>query len=128
MKESAIETVGLGRRYGTRSGTRGLRPASADGNGDGARRPERRGQIDAHAAVRRPVRPTTGHVSILDVVVRPNGTEHLADVGYLDQHRPMYRSLRVEEAMRLGRRLNTRWDDDAARTWIAELDISPRRG
>jgi ABC-2 type transport system ATP-binding protein len=38
----------------------------------------------------------------------------------------MYRSLRVEEAMRLGRRLNTRWDDDAARTWIAELGVPPR--
>ncbi len=126
MKESAIETVGLGRRYGTRWALEDCDLQVPTGTVTGLVGPNGAGKSTLMRLCAGLSRPTTGHVSILDVVVRPNGTEHLAHVGYLDQHRPMYRSLRVEEAMRLGRRLNTRWDDDAARTWIAELDISPR--
>jgi ABC-2 type transport system ATP-binding protein len=126
MKEVAIETVGLGRRYGTRWALQDCDLQVPAGTVTGLVGPNGAGKSTLMRLCVGLSRPTTGRVSILGVPVRPNGTEHLPHVGYLDQHRPMYASLRVEEAMRLGRTLNTRWDDDAARTWIAQLDVPPR--
>ena len=114
MKETAIETVGLGRRYGTRWALEDCDLQVPIGTVTGLVGPNGAGKSTLMRLCAGLLRPTAGHVSILDVVIRPNGTEHLAHIGYLDQHRPMYPGLRVEEAMRLGRRLNSRWDDDAA--------------
>ena len=126
MKESAIETVDLGRRYGRRWVLENCDLQVPVGTVTGLVGPNGAGKSTLMRLCAGLSRPTTGHVSILGDEIRPNGTGHLAHIGYLDQHRPMYRSLRVEEAMRVGRRLNTRWDDDAARTWIAELGVPPR--
>jgi ABC-2 type transport system ATP-binding protein len=46
-------------------------------------------------------------------------------IGYLDQERPLYRSFRVEEMLRFGRRLNPGWDDPSAKEYLALLGISP---
>jgi ABC-2 type transport system ATP-binding protein len=126
MNEMAIETVGLGRRYGTRWALEDCDLEVQAGTVTGLVGPNGAGKSTLMRLCAGLSRPTTGRVSILGVDVRPNGTGHLAHIGYLDQHRPMYRNFRVEEAMRLGRKLNTRWDDDAARTWLAELGIRPR--
>jgi ABC-2 type transport system ATP-binding protein len=48
----------------------------------------------------------------------------LCRIGYLDQERPTYRFLRVEEMMRVGRNLNPGWDETSARTYLADLGIS----
>jgi ABC-2 type transport system ATP-binding protein len=71
-------------------------------------------------------RPTTGTVSIFGREVIPNSTEHLHRMGYFDQLRPVYEGFRVDEMLTFGRRLNRTWDDDAARRWLAELDIPLR--
>ena len=68
-------------------------------------------------------RPTAGTVSVFGSAVRPNGTDHLDRVGYLDQFHPLYRYFSVAEMLAVGRRLNTRWDDDSARKWLEELAI-----
>jgi ABC-2 type transport system ATP-binding protein len=71
-------------------------------------------------------RPTTGSVLVFGQEVRPNGTAHLGKLGYFDQLRPLYGSLRVEEMLTVGRRLNPAWDDAAADAWLTDLAI-PRR-
>lgn len=68
-------------------------------------------------------RPTSGSVSIFGSPVRPNGINDSVRVGYLDQLQPLYRYFRVAEMLRLGRKLNSSWDDAAARSWLGELGI-----
>jgi ABC-2 type transport system ATP-binding protein len=45
-------------------------------------------------------------------------------MGYFDQMRPLYPSLRVEETLRLGKKLNEHWDGDAAVRWLTDVDIA----
>ena len=49
--------------------------------------------------------------------------ELIQRIGYLDQLRPLYAGFRVREMLTLGRRLNPRWDDRAARDRLVELRI-----
>jgi ABC-2 type transport system ATP-binding protein len=126
MKNVAVETNALGRRYGTRWALRDCDLQVPAGTVTGLVGPNGAGKSTLMRLCAGLSRPTTGRISILGNEIRPNGTEHLPHIGYLDQHRPMYRGLRVEEALRLGRRLNRQWDDDAAHNWIAEMGVPPR--
>jgi ABC-2 type transport system ATP-binding protein len=71
-------------------------------------------------------RPTAGSVNVFGDVVRPNDTTHLERIGYFDQLRPLYGSLRVDEMLAFGRRLNAHWDNDAALGWLNEMHIPLR--
>jgi ABC-2 type transport system ATP-binding protein len=54
----------------------------------------------------------------------PNSASFLAKVAYLDQLRPLYKHLRVQDILRWGRELNTAWDDATARRNLGDLEIS----
>ena len=73
--------------------------------------------------------PTTGTIEVLGG--RPAaGPEQLAKVGFVAQDVPTYAGLSVEDHLRLGARLNPRWDDALARSRIERLglDFSQRAG
>ena len=55
------------------------------------------------------------------------GPAQLARVGYLTQDAPVYPGLSVAEHLKLGARLNPRWDDPLARRRIDQLDLDPQR-
>jgi ABC-2 type transport system ATP-binding protein len=63
--------------------------------------------------------PTAGEVRIFGHSPQEQTVEVLRQIGYLDQERPLYRSFRVEEMLRFGRKLNPTWDDTAARGYLA---------
>jgi ABC-2 type transport system ATP-binding protein len=70
--------------------------------------------------------PTTGTIEVLGG--RPAGSvEQLAKVGYVAQDTPTYANLTVEEHLRLGARLNPRWDDALARERIRRLGVDPEQ-
>jgi ABC-2 type transport system ATP-binding protein len=69
-------------------------------------------------------RPSAGSVSVFGQSPQRQTLEVLRQVGYLDQERPLYRSFRVEEILRFGRKLNPNWDDHSARAYLDELGIS----
>ena len=70
--------------------------------------------------------PTTGTIAVLGG--RPAaGPAQLARVGYLAQDAPVYPGLSVAEHLKLGARLNPRWDDPLARRRIDQLDLDPQR-
>src|SRR5690606_326452 len=52
-----------------------------------------------------------------------SGPAQLAKVGFVAQDTPVYADLTVGEHLRLGARLNPRWDDAAARDRIARLGL-----
>jgi ABC-2 type transport system ATP-binding protein len=68
--------------------------------------------------------PTAGTIEVCGG--RPaSGPAQLAKVGYVAQDTPTYPGLTVAEHLRLGARLNPRWDDAVARSRLERLDIDP---
>ncbi len=123
---AALETVQLGRRYRTKWGLRDCSLTVAEGTITGLVGPNGAGKSTLLRLAAGLSRPTTGSVSIYGEPVEPNSTRHLNRIGYFDQLRPLYRGLRVEETLRLGQKLNQRWDDNAARGWLNELGVPLR--
>jgi ABC-2 type transport system ATP-binding protein len=70
------------------------------------------------------IEPTAGSLEVLGG--RPGATAtHLARVGFVAQDTPVYASLTVEEHLRLGNRLNPRWDADLARRRVERSGLRP---
>jgi ABC-2 type transport system ATP-binding protein len=68
------------------------------------------------------VRPSAGTASVLDGEPRQDPA-FLADIGFLAQEIPLYRSFTAKDHLRVGAHLNPRWDAALARTRLAELRI-----
>ena len=75
------------------------------------------------------LQPTAGRITVLGGQPGRNA-DQLAKVGFLAQDVPLYRDLSVGDHLRLGARLNPRWDAAAAQARIARvgLDDSHRAG
>jgi len=70
--------------------------------------------------------PTTGRIEVLGE--EPNGAPaHLARVGYVAQDTPTYAHLSVAEHLKLGAKLNPRWDAKLAQARIDQLDLDPKQ-
>jgi ABC-2 type transport system ATP-binding protein len=70
--------------------------------------------------------PDSGSIEVLGG--RPGaGTAQLAKVGFVAQDAPIYPGLTVADHLRLGARLNPRWDAGLARRRIDRLDLDPRQ-
>jgi len=120
---AALEAEGLGRRYRTTWGLRDCTLSVPEGTVTGIVGPNGAGKSTLLRLAAGLGRPTVGSVSVFGSPVRPNGTDHLDRVGYLDQFHPLYRYFSVAEMLSVGRRLNHRWDDASAHQWLEELGI-----
>lgn len=120
---AALETVGLGRRYGTKWGLRDCSLSVPEGSITGLVGPNGAGKSTLLRLAAGLSRPTTGSVSIFGEPIEPNSTPHLRRMGYFDQLRPLYPGLRVKETLRFGQKLNQQWDNDAALGWLNELGV-----
>ncbi|GIE86073.1 ABC transporter ATP-binding protein [Actinoplanes regularis] len=68
--------------------------------------------------------PTTGSIEVLGN--RPGGdAAQLARVGFVAQDAPVYRGLSVADHLRLGARLNPRWDRSLAERRVGSLGLDP---
>ena len=71
--------------------------------------------------------PTEGSISVLGRdPLRDPGV--LAEVGYVAQGAPLYRSFSVAETIEFARRTNTRWDDEAATDLLTRIDPRTKVG
>ena len=120
---AALETIELGRRYRNKWGLRDCSLVVPEGTITGLVGPNGAGKSTLLRLAAGLSRPTTGSVRIFGEPVVPNSTRHLDRMGYFDQLRPLYVSLRVKDTIRLGQKLNRRWDTDAALGWLTELDV-----
>ena len=68
--------------------------------------------------------PTAGTISVLGETPGHENEALLRRVGYLDQDRPIYRGLRVEEMFRFGASTNPTWHMDTAHDYVDQLGIS----
>lgn len=68
--------------------------------------------------------PTSGSIEVCGGVPG-SGPDQLAKVGYVAQSTPLYSGLTVGEHLRLGARLNPRWDDGLARARVERIGLDP---
>ncbi|MFF2013577.1 ABC transporter ATP-binding protein [Streptomyces sp. NPDC058195] len=70
-------------------------------------------------------RPTSGTIRVLGAEPAA-GPAHLARVGFVAQDTPVYADLSVADHLRMGAKLNPRWDGSLAQRRIAQIGLDPK--
>jgi ABC-2 type transport system ATP-binding protein len=126
---SALIATGLGRRYRHRWGLRDCNLEIPEGRVVALVGPNGAGKTTLLHLAAGLLKPTAGTVSVLG---RPQdgGVDLLAEIGFVAQDVPLYRSFSVRDMLEFGRRTNARWDGDLASTRIerARIDLDQRVG
>jgi ABC-2 type transport system ATP-binding protein len=120
---AALSTQGLGKRYGRHRAltdcTLDIPPGHVTGlvgrNGAG-----KSTLLNLAAGV---LAPTEGTIEVCGSA--PGSLDALAKVGFVAQDTPVYAGLTVQEHLRLGARLNPRWDAALAHHRIEQLALDP---
>jgi ABC-2 type transport system ATP-binding protein len=119
----ALEASGLGKRYRRTWGLQDCSFTLPTGRVAALVGPNGAGKSTLLRMAAGITRPSSGQVRVLGHSPTEQRVEVLRRVGYLDQERPLYRALRVEETLRIGRELNAEWDDGLARRYLSNLGI-----
>ncbi|HZT94869.1 MAG TPA: ABC transporter ATP-binding protein [Gaiellaceae bacterium] len=120
---AALETVGLGKRYGSFWALQDCNLEIPAGSVTALVGPNGAGKTTLlHLSVGLS-EPSAGSVRVLGA----NPPEVLPRVGFVAQEHPLYRSFTIAEILRLGRELNPSWDEDAARARIGSLGLPLRK-
>ncbi|MFI7705565.1 ABC transporter ATP-binding protein [Nonomuraea sp. NPDC049480] len=123
---SVLQAQALGKKYGRRWA---LREGTIDipaGHIVGLVGPNGAGKSTLLKLASGQLQATAGSIAVLGG--RPGSTPaQLAKVGFVAQETPVYAGLTVAEHLRLGARLNPRWDDGMARERTARLGLDPAR-
>src|SRR5215831_13551663 len=120
---AALETQGLGRRYGSQWALQGCTLEIPRGTVTALVGPNGAGKTTLLRLAVGLTRPSAGSVRVFGLDPREQAAEALPRVGFLAQEHPLYGGFTVEEMLRFGRELNPSWDDDSARDRIAALDL-----
>jgi ABC-2 type transport system ATP-binding protein len=122
----AIETHGLGKRYGRAWALRECDMTIPAGKVVGLVGPNGAGKTTLlHLAVGL-LAPSAGTITVLGG--RPDaGAAQLDKVGFVAQETPVYARLSVAKHLRMGAYLNGHWDKELAENRIARLDLDPRQ-
>ncbi len=120
---AALETHGLGRRYGSHWALQGCTLEIPRGSVTALVGPNGAGKTTLLRLAVGLTRPSAGSVRVLGLDPHAEAAEALPRVGFLAQEHPLFGSFTVAEMLRVGRELNPSWDDEAARARIAELDL-----
>ncbi|MEV5327251.1 ABC transporter ATP-binding protein [Nonomuraea sp. NPDC052634] len=121
---SVLRAQGLGRRYGRRWALRDCTLDVPAGHVVGLVGPNGAGKSTLLKLACGQLEPSAGAISVLGG--RPASTPaQLARVGFVAQDTPVYGGLTVEDHLRLGARLNPRWDQELARERVARLGLDP---
>ncbi|MEV0169151.1 ABC transporter ATP-binding protein [Nonomuraea fuscirosea] len=121
---AVLRAQALGRRYGRRWALRECTLDIPAGHVVGLVGPNGAGKTTLLKLAGGQLTPTAGDITVLGG--RPaGGPAQLAKVGFVAQDTPVYAGLSVAEHLRLGERLNPRWDAATARERIARLGLDP---
>jgi ABC-2 type transport system ATP-binding protein len=123
--EHVLEAEGLGKRYGQRWALRDCTLRLPAGRVAALVGPNGAGKSTLlHLAVGL-LRPDAGEVRVFGAAPYENTTA-LADIGFVAQDTPVYRDFTADELVRMGGKVNRRWDATVARARLAQLGIPPR--
>jgi len=119
-----IETERLGKRYGRTMALTDCTLRVPAGRIVGLVGPNGAGKSTLLGLTCGLIAPTTGSIAVLGN--RPAaGAAQLARVGFVAQDAPVYSGLSVADHLRLGARLNPRWDMSLAQRRIQRLGLDP---
>ena len=124
---AALETRGLGRRYGSQWALCDCTLEIPRGTVTALVGPNGAGKTTLLRLAVGLTRPSAGSVRVLGLDPHTDAAEALPRVGFLAQEHPLYGGFTVEEMLRVGRELNPHWDDAAARARVAALDLPLRK-
>lgn len=119
----ALETIRLGRRYGNTWALRDCSFALPAGQVAALVGPNGAGKTTLLHLAAGLLQPTVGDIKIFGQRPSTQPKEVLSNIGFMAQDHPLYRDFTVEEMLRLGRKLNVRWDDQLAHARIQKLGI-----
>jgi ABC-2 type transport system ATP-binding protein len=121
-----VAARGLGKRY---RGTQALTDCTLDipaGRVAGLVGPNGAGKTTLLHLATGMLTPTSGTIEVLGG--RPGGSPaQLARVGFVAQDTPTYAALSVADHLRMGERMNPRWDAGLARDRIGRLGLDPAK-
>ncbi|WP_214103901.1 ABC transporter ATP-binding protein [Acrocarpospora catenulata] len=117
---TALEATGLGKRYGDKWALKDVFLTVPEGRIIALVGPNGAGKTTLMNLTVGLRRPTTGQIHVFG---RPPYGESLQHVAFVAQEKPLYPEFTVAETLRLGERLNPRFDQPAARTRLDELGI-----
>ncbi|GAB3968677.1 ABC transporter ATP-binding protein [Actinoallomurus acanthiterrae] len=121
---AVLRARGLGKRYGRRWALSDCTVEIPAGHVTGLVGPNGAGKSTLLSLAAGMLAPTAGTIEVCGG--RPGGgAAQLAKVGFVAQDTPTYGALSVADHLRLGARLNPRWDDALARTRIERLGLDP---
>ena len=124
MTTAALETHGLGRRYGAHWALHDCSLEIPEGSVTALVGPNGAGKTTLlHLAVGL-TPPSAGDAQILGWSAREQPELVLPRVGFVAQEHPLYRGFSIAEMLKLGRKLNPRWDDALAHERIERLGLS----
>jgi len=122
----AIQTTGLGKRYGSRWALQDCSVSVPRGHVSALVGPNGAGKTNLLKILAGLSAPSTGEAAVLGRVPRQTG-EFLDSIGYLAQDVPLYKRLSADDHLGLGAHLNRRWDAAGARARLAALRIPADR-
>ncbi|BCJ34628.1 ABC transporter ATP-binding protein [Actinocatenispora thailandica] len=123
---AVLETHGLGKRYRRRWALSDCTLEIPAGHVVGLVGPNGAGKSTLLNLAGGLLAPTAGTIEVCGG--RPaTGPAQLAKVGFVAQETPLYGGLSVADHLRLGARLNPRWDDAVARDRIRRLGLDPKQ-
>jgi ABC-2 type transport system ATP-binding protein len=122
----AIETSGLGKRYGSLWALRECAISVPRGHVTALVGPNGAGKTTLLRILAGLSTPTTGVARVLGRAPQQD-EEFLSSIGYLAQDVPLYKRLSAEDHLQMGAHLNRRWDASAARERLTALKIPTDR-
>jgi ABC-2 type transport system ATP-binding protein len=126
MNAPAIQTTGLGKRYGSVWGLQDCSVSVPRRHLSALVGPNGAGKTTLLKILAGLAAPSTGEASVLGRA--PRQTEQFLDsIGYLAQDVPLYKRLTADDHLGLGAHLNRHWDATAARARLAALRIPADR-
>jgi ABC-2 type transport system ATP-binding protein len=119
----ALEARRLGKRYGRHWGLRECSLRIPPGHVVGLIGPNGAGKTTLLHLVVGLLAPSEGDVQVYGYSPTRNQLETLSRVGFVAQDHPLYRTCSPAELLKLGGKLNPRWDDALAQARLAGLAI-----
>jgi len=124
---SALETEGLGKRYGSKWALRDCAIEIPSGSVTALVGPNGAGKTTLLQLAVGLVRPSAGSVRVLGRSPRADASDVLPRVGFVAQDHPLHRGFTVAETLKLGRKLNPSWDETVARERVERLRLPLRQ-